>query len=66
MVQARHDLEDEAVYSTEREGPRRSVSFLCQPPDEAGLLSRDISLVFRCNSSCGKFAAVRPAWLTSS
>ena len=59
VVRARHDEEEGAVYSTAKEGPRRSVSFPCPGPDTAGEISKDISLVFCCHSSCGKFSLVK-------
>ena len=55
VVQAGHEERDDAVYSSAMEGPRRSVSFPCSAPNTEGQIRRDVRLVFRCNSSCGKF-----------
>ena len=54
---------DTAVYSTPEEGPRRSVSFPCQGPDTSGEIRKEISLLFCCHSSCGKFCLVKYSFL---
>ena len=59
VVRARPEEGDGAVYSTAKEGPRRSVSFPCEGPDMSGEISKEISLLFSCHSSCGEFCLIK-------
>ena len=59
VVRARPEEGDCAVYSTAKEGPRRSVSFPCEGPDTCGEIRKEISLIFCCHSSCGKSGLVK-------